>query len=127
MGNKPDSKKVLIVDDDQNVLKMMQLRFEYEGYSVQTADSGAKAVEIAAGEGISMVLLDLTLQDTSGFEVLRRIKQLKPSLPVIMVTGNHEPEDAQRAIELGAWDYVTKPVDFEYLKNLLSLSLPPET
>ena len=125
MENKPLLGTVLIIDDSPEILQMMRQIIEMEGYRVVTAENGTNGVDAALKEKVSAVLLDLSLPDMSGFEVLKQIKSVKTSLPIIMVTGNHLEEEAQRAIELGAWDYITKPIDFEYLKNVLQVSLPP--
>lgn len=117
---------VLIVDDDPDISKMLRRFFETSGYAVITAETGAKAVQAATGQAVSVVLLDLGLPDDSGLAVLNKIKQAKPGLPIIMVTGDNDEEVAQKAVELGAWDYVTKPIDLEFLRNIVRLSLPPE-
>ena len=112
-------KVILIVDDEESILKLMKYTLECEGFAVITEKTGQGAVEIAQNTKLTAVLLDLGLPDLDGFEVLKKIKQAKLSLPVIMVTGMHLEAEARKAFELGAWDYVTKPIDFNYLKNIL--------
>ena len=125
MPNPSDLPKVvLLVDDDLAILKMMKSMLEMDGYVVITESSGARGIEIAKNTKLLAVLLDLHLGSEDGFEVLKRIKVMKPVLPVIMVTGNHDEAEGRKAFELGAWDYVTKPVDFNYLKNILLLQSP---
>lgn len=114
-------KKILIVDDDANILQLIQHQMEAEGYATILEASGRTAVELSKNPQISAVLLDLGLADTDGFEVLAKIKALRPELPVIIVTGCHQESEGRRAFEMGAWDYVTKPIDFQYLKNVLLL------
>ena len=116
---KEAKKKVLVVDDDEGVLKVIRLQLEHEGFSVLTEKS-AHGMLLAVSQGdYDAVLLDLGLPDMDGLEALKKLKNFKPNLPVIIVTGNHEEEKGRRAIELGAWDYITKPIDFKYLKNVL--------
>ncbi len=117
-------KIILIVDDEAAILEMMKYQLEYEGYAVITEMNGSAVKDIVQNTKLVAVLLDLGLPDLDGFEVLKQIKAVKPSLPVIMVTGNHEEEEARKAFELGAWDYVTKPIDFNYLKNILRMQSP---
>ena len=117
-------KIVLIVDDDAAILKMMKARLEVDGYAVLAVSSGHAGLEAVKNSKLLAVLLDLHLVDVDGFEVLKQIKAVKPALPVIMVTGSHDEIEARKAFEIGAWDYVTKPIDFAYLKNILLLQTP---
>ena len=112
-------KIILVVDDEPAIVQLMKSQLEFEGYAVMTASNGADAIETAKNASIDVVLLDLGLPDMDGFEVLNKIKFFKPNLPIVIVTGNHQESEGRRAFELGAWDYVTKPVDFKYLKNIL--------
>jgi DNA-binding response OmpR family regulator len=117
-------KIILIVDDEPVILEMMKYQLEYEGFAVITEKSGHAVKDIVQNTKLAAVLLDLGLPDMDGFEVLKNIKMVKPLLAVIMVTGNHEEEEARKAFDLGAWDYVTKPIDFNYLKNILRMQAP---
>ena len=122
LGSPP--RLVLVVDDDPAILKVIKSQLEFQGYAVLTEETGTGAVEVVKNAKLSAVLLDLSLKDESGFDVLQEIKKLKPSLAVIMVTGSHEESEARKAFELGAYDYVTKPVDFKYLSNILLMQSP---
>ena len=116
---KSSPKKILVVDDDEAVLKVVQLQLEYGGFSV-AVEKNAHGMLLAVSQGeYDAVLLDLGLPDMDGLQALKKLKSFKPALPVIIVTGNHEEEKGRQAMELGAWDYVTKPIDFKYLKNVL--------
>ena len=119
------SPTVLIVDDDADIGKMLCRFFESSGYMAMAADSGAMALQAIASRDVSVVLLDLGLPDMDGLEVLKKLKKMKPDLPVIMATGDNDEDKAHQAVELGAWDYVTKPIDLEFLRNIVRLSLPP--
>ncbi len=120
------NKTILIVDDDLSILSLMRYRLELWGYTVIKAETGIGAIgeilKASKGESppIQLVLLDLRLGDMSGFEILVEMRKLQASLPVIMVTGSHSQEEAAQAILLGAYDYVTKPVDFDYLSGALN-------
>lgn len=124
VNDKVLSKILLVVDDNPSVLKVIKEQLEQEGYAVITEKTGQGVEETVQYTKLMAVLLDLGLPDADGFDILQKIKTMKPSLPVIIVTGRHEESEARRAFELGAWDYVTKPIDFKYLKNLLSLQSP---
>jgi DNA-binding response OmpR family regulator len=114
-------KIVLIVDDDPLVVNVIKGQLEFDGYAALGVDTGKAACETVENTKLFVVLLDLGLGDMDGFTVLQKIKELKPDLPVIIVTGNHQETEGRRAFELGAWDYLTKPIDFKYLKNILLL------
>ena len=117
-------KIVLVVDDDTTILRLMKAQLEVEGYSVICESTGDRSVEAVKNTKLLAVLLDLHLAEEDGLDVLKRIKEMKPLLPIIMVTGSHDEVEARKAFEAGAWDYVTKPIDFAYLKNILLLQTP---
>jgi DNA-binding response OmpR family regulator len=112
-------KTVLIVDDDEAIRKLLKMQLEIEGYAVVVTSDKEGALKALAAGPLMAVLLDLHLTGSDGFQILPEIRRVKPDLPVIMVTGSHDEEEARKAFSLGAWDYVTKPIDFNYLKNIL--------
>ena len=114
-------KIVLIVDDDPAILGVIKSQLEFEGWAVLTVSTGAEAIEAARTTRLAAVLLDLGLKDADGLDVLARIHAVKPGLAIIIVTGNHQESEGRRAFEMGATDYVTKPIDFKYLKSILLL------
>ncbi len=115
---------VLIVDDEASIIGVIKAQLEAEGYAVFSSQSKEAALEIVRDTLLTAVLLDLQLGQESGFDVLAELKQVKPTLPVFMVTGSHDESEAKKAFDLGAWDYVTKPIDFNYLKNSLASQSP---
>jgi len=116
---KATSKTILAVDDNPDILKVIKAQLEFAGYAVMCEESGEEALETIKNSSVFAVLLDLGLPGMDGFEVLQNIKRIKPALPVIMVTGDHAEADGRRAIGLGARDYITKPINFAHLKNVL--------
>lgn len=106
-----ERQRLLIVDDQPANVRVMAeaLRDQYELYF---ATSGAKALEIAAGSGIELVLLDVVMPDLDGFEVCRRLKsdERTNKIPVIFVTAREEISDEARGFDVGGVDYITKPV-----------------
>ena len=105
---------VLVVDDNENNREILARRFTRAGYQVSMADTGRGLVDRIQGDGVDLVLLDIEMPGVSGLDALIAIRQMySPTrLPVIMVTARTQSEDVVTALELGANDYLTKPVDF---------------
>jgi PAS domain S-box-containing protein len=105
---------LLVVDDDQKIREMLSLRLTREGHRIVAAASGQEALDLVQAGRIDLVLLDYYLPDIIGLEVLKILRETYSvtQLPVIMVTGKSQSEDIVAALNLGANDYVTKPVDF---------------
>ncbi len=111
-----DKKRVLIVDDEHSITRMMAMMLETRGYDVDIATSGEEAIRKAV-EKPDLILLDLVLPDLEGFEVCRRIRQEKSThtIPIIIVSVKYLFEDKIEGLYLGADDYITKPFDHEEL------------
>jgi diguanylate cyclase (GGDEF)-like protein len=105
---------LLLVDDDANNRDALSRRLQRRGYTVLTAESGPDALEMVGAHRVDAVLLDVMMPGMSGIETLRRLRQSRSvsELPVIMVTAKDRSEDVVEALDLGANDYVTKPIDF---------------
>ena len=103
------SRTALIVEDDPAMGILMGMVFENEGFSIATAQTGAKALELFEAAPPAFVLLDLKLPDVYGMEVLEKMKRLEPQVPVLILTGHGEIETAVEAIKKGAYHYVIKP------------------
>ena len=105
------NEKILIVDDEPNILELLEYNLKKEGYEVIRADSGEMAVAVLAKTKPSLVLLDQMLPGIDGLGVLKKIRStdLYADMPVIMVTAKSEEVDKIIGLELGADDYVTKP------------------
>ena len=109
MANEPRSGgKILVVDDDPNVVELVRLYLERDGYEVLTANDGATGLEMAIEEQPSLIVLDLMLPRMDGMEVCRALRE-ESSVPVIMLTAMVEEDDRLAGFDLGADDYVTKP------------------
>ncbi|WP_408955911.1 response regulator [Natroniella sp. ANB-PHB2] len=105
------SSKVLVVDDEENIVELIKFNLEQEGYQVLTAYDGVEALERVKEKEFDLVVLDLMLPQIDGFEVCRQIRtdnKLK-RLPIIMLSAKGEEVDKILGLELGADDYVTKP------------------
>jgi CheY-like chemotaxis protein len=118
MSSALDGKRVLLVDDDNDILTSMQAALEPTGAVIDTANNGNKAVELAEKNQPDLVILDMMLPGRSGFLVLEKIKARKPlnSKPyVIMITGNQGARHKMYAESLGVSDYFNKPVKLDKL------------
>lgn len=115
--------RVLIVDDEPVLADILSEHLADRGYETETAVRGEDAIEIAGHRPPDVVLLDITMPGIDGVTVLRRILELDLSVPVIMVTGNGDEAIARETLRLGAFDYITKPVGFDRLDEVLSTAI----
>ena len=124
-SDEPAAATLLIVDDIEDNRTILRRRFEKLGYLTIEADSGARALEIVAAQDVDLILLDIRMPEMDGLEVLRRLRLTHPpeALPVIMVTAMAATEDVVTALDLGANDYVTKPVDLAIAKARVAVQV----
>src|SRR5918911_1637269 len=118
MAQTLDGKRVLLVDDDADILTSMQAAFEPTGAVIDTANNGNKAVELAEKNNPDLIILDMMLPGRSGFLVLEKIKAKKPrnTKPfVVMITGNPGKRHQMYAESLGVSEYLNKPVKLDKL------------
>jgi DNA-binding response OmpR family regulator len=101
--------KILVIEDTRAVQRALKQLFESEGFAVEIASEGAAALELLKQTKLDLVLLDLGLPGIPGREVCQKIKELAPSLPIIVVSAKTDEWDKVMLLELGADDYVTKP------------------
>jgi DNA-binding response OmpR family regulator len=106
---------VLIVEDDKNLARILTSELLGEGFEVEAADAGRKALDRVETDEYDVVLLDLNLPDRNGLDVLRDFKNLEVSAEVIILTGNGTVSTAVEAMKLGAYDFLTKPFELEEL------------
>ncbi len=114
---------ILIVDDDPNHLKTLQTIVRSWGYQVSVVDDGAKAVKSVKERPFALILMDVRMAQMSGIKALRLIKQYNPAIPILIMTAYSSVDSAVEALKAGAYDYLTKPLDFEVLKICLSRAL----
>lgn len=115
--------KILIIDDEKSVLDMLNVIFKKEGYRVKKSLSAQKALELIDEEDFDLILSDIRLPQISGMELLRKVKEKKPGIPVIMITAYGTIKQAVEAFKAGAIDYIVKPFDVEELKIIVSQGL----
>lgn len=102
-------RNILVIEDETSIMKGLKDNLEAEGYKVSAAKDGKKGLEKALKENVDLVLLDIMLPEMNGFDVCKKIKIKKLTLPIIMLTAKAEEADKIMGLELGADDYITKP------------------
>ena len=102
------NRRILVVDDEERMVRFIRLNLEHDGFQVVEAYRGADAIENLRSSLPDLILLDVMMPDIDGFEVLHMIRETS-SVPVIMLTAKGEEDDRVRGLELGADDYITKP------------------
>jgi two-component system OmpR family response regulator len=107
--------KVMIVDDEQDFLETIVKRLKARGIEVTGAESGYKALELIDSGNFDVVILDVKMPGLDGIETLREMKKKKPLVEVIMLTGHASVESGIQGMQLGAFDYVMKPVALDEL------------
>ena len=108
-------KRILIVEDEENIVDILAFNLKREGYETLEAMDGAAGLELALERDPDLILLDLMLPKMDGFEVCRRIREAGRTTPVIMLTAREEETDKVLGLELGADDYITKPFSMREL------------
>jgi DNA-binding response OmpR family regulator len=124
-------KKVLIVDDERDIVKAVMIRLQANGYDVVTAFDGAQGVFMAHKEKPDLIILDIRMPAGDGFSVADRLKRSMNtfSIPIIFLTGSPEKNSEERAMELGARFYIKKPYDSEELLDAVKRAIetkPPD-
>ncbi|HXY47870.1 MAG TPA: response regulator transcription factor [Terriglobales bacterium] len=107
--------RILIVEDEPNMVAGLRDNFEYEGYEVITAPDGMAGLERALNEAPDLVILDVMMPRMSGLDVCKQLRAKRPALPVIMLTARGQEVDKVVGLELGADDYITKPFSIREL------------
>jgi two-component system, cell cycle response regulator DivK len=118
----PANPTILLVEDDEDTRYMMRLELEQRGYRVIEAEDGEKGVELALSEPADVILMDLSLPGIDGLEATKRIRNDHgmPRVPIVAVTAHQETDFREGAKDSGFDAYVTKPIDFDWLRELLT-------
>lgn len=119
----PSAGSILIVDDEPAVAEMLRDIFTTRGYAVDGASNGGDALMLVSLNRPDTVILDIKLPDTSGAEVLARIRELDDSIPVLMLSGSDDEDMARALLKAGAMDYIRKPFKFDRLLEAVSLAV----
>ncbi|HBK80485.1 MAG TPA: two-component system response regulator [Nitrospinae bacterium] len=113
--------RILIVDDEVDVLIFLARELRDQDYEVETAPSGEEAIEKIKANRPHLMLLDINMPGMGGLETLKKAKEIDPHLAVVMVTAVAEEDIAKDAIKMGAYDYIQKPIDLDHL-NLVVMT-----
>jgi len=109
--------KILVVDDEVEIVRLLTEYLTEQGYEVVTAHGGIEALAKLDAEKPRVVLLDVRMPGMDGIEVLRRIRSFNQDVGILMITADEDIDLAKEALALGAYDYTLKPVDFQYLSR----------
>lgn len=123
LNGKASRGSILIVDDEPAVAEMLRDIFTAQGYDVDGASNGGDAVMLASLCRPDAVILDIKLPDTTGAEVLARLRDLDDSIPVVMLSGSDDEDMARSLLKAGAMDYIRKPFHFDQLLQAVSLAV----
>jgi two-component system response regulator HydG len=115
--------KILVVDDEPSQRKMLKANLSLDGYQVFEAEDGQEAISRVADEYFDLILMDNRMSNVDGIEALKEIKKISPGIPVIIITAYASVETAVEALQSGAHDYLTKPLDIEELRIKVQQSL----
>jgi len=110
-----DRATILIVEDEANLARFLELELTHEGFQVDKAAEGRSGLAMAQSGKYALVLLDIMLPELSGLEILRRLRRDQPALPVLLLTARDQIADKVSGLDLGADDYITKPFAIEEL------------
>lgn len=119
--------RILIVEDDEKIARVIQLELEFEDYEVEIAYTGKEALERYEGSSFDLILLDVMIPELSGLEVLRRVRQKDESTRIIMLTARDAVMDKVSGLDSGANDYMTKPFEIEELLARIRTQLKQKT
>jgi len=111
--------RVLVVDDEPDAVELLEEFLTSKGYEVVTASNGEEALRKVKEERPHLILLDVRMPGMNGLDVLRQVRQFDQEVGVIMVTAVNEEETGREALKLGAFDYIVKPLNLEYLERSL--------
>jgi len=107
--------KILLVDDEQEFTGALAERLELRGHAVQTVDNGEDGIQAVDNDPPQVVVLDLKMPGLNGIEVLKRIKSQYPHMPILLLTGYGSTEEGIKGMQLGAYDYMLKPLSIDEL------------
>lgn len=107
--------KILVVDDDKNIRKLMSVVLETEGFSVVTASDGKQALDIMDKENVDMVIVDIMMPEIDGYEFTESVRLVDDKLPIIMLSAKQLAEDRKKGFIVGIDDFMVKPIDTEEL------------
>ncbi len=120
------SERILIVDDEDGMRRLLGRVLTREGYDASTVGSGAEALRLVANERFDLIVTDIKMPEMDGLQLLGELKEFEPSLPIIVMTAYGTIENAVQALRLGAYDYITKPFETDEIKLTVAKALERE-
>ncbi len=111
--------RILFVDDDKDILLMVEQYLQMQGYDITTVNSGLKALDLVKDQEFDIIFTDYKMPEFNGLELLAAVKQYKPEIEVIIVTGYGSMESAIQAMKFGSYDYLQKPFKLDHLKLII--------
>ncbi|MCJ7496608.1 MAG: response regulator [candidate division Zixibacteria bacterium] len=114
---------ILIVDDEKEIRNLFQDFLTQEGYKVFTATNGVEAISLGKQNRFDLALLDIRMPGMNGIETFQELRKFKKDLEVIILTGHGTLNTAKEAMKLGAYDFLTKPIDLGLVKNIIRQAL----
>jgi two-component system OmpR family response regulator len=115
MNPNAESHRVLVVDDEPNIVDVISMALRFQGFAVESAGTGAEAIAAVGAFRPDLIVLDVMLPDMEGFDVARRLGAERSRVPIIFLTARDDTEDKVRGLTVGGDDYVTKPFSLEEL------------
>src|SRR5690349_7789364 len=122
-----DQAKVLVVEDDPDIRQILAVFLGDKGFNVKVADSGHRALELLGEEPVDLILSDVRMPGMTGMDLLRTVKERDPDIELVLMSAYSCVRDAVEAIQLGAADYVEKPIDFRRIERVLQATLEKRT
>jgi two-component system response regulator GlrR len=116
-------RQLLLVDDDQSLLKLLSIRLEAEGFRVHTAESAEQAIQVLCNEAIELMITDLRMEGPSGLELFEQARHFYPRLPVIIMSAQGTIPEAVTATQMGVFEFLTKPLDKNQLLSTIEGAL----
>ncbi|MBA3014539.1 MAG: response regulator, partial [Desulfobulbaceae bacterium] len=121
--NPTRKKTILVIDDDPTTLNLLVNRLSNAGFSPVTTKNSAEALTLLRNQSFDLILTDLVMPEIDGFQVLSTVTHEDPELPVIIISGQAGINESIKALRLGAWDFVTKPIDVALLIHQINKAL----
>jgi two-component system OmpR family response regulator len=115
MNESPETHRILVVDDEPNIVDVVSMALRFQGFTVETAGTGAEALAAVTAFKPHLIVLDVMLPDMEGFDVAQRLGAQRARVPIIFLTARDATDDKIRGLTLGGDDYVTKPFSLEEL------------
>lgn len=118
-GGRKIGRKMLVVDDQKGIRKLLEELFHKEGFDVAVAADGKEAIEVVNNWGPDIIVMDMKMPNMNGLEASEEILRIKKDIPIIIMTAYGEMEVVTRALEIGVKKYITKPFDIVVLRDMV--------